>query len=284
MPELGNYGSVGWDLPEDDGSSGEGGGRFTSEETLYRFRFRMEDAAKNPIIKGRPVRHRVLFLNGEPFKSFEHSLYKLHNRMGHFTSPCLRRNKLDKRGCPLCEHHNKPYFIGMFGVIDLGQVEFGPKQEIKLHHRTWTNRNGEVMVNAFPRLILGAKLGSQENPGVLKTLLWEAEERGNDFEGTIWDTTRKASKDAAVGTEWDYIDRIAPEEYVNYLEKYGADPEKLDIEPITNWGEICKPLPYEQLAQMVGMESSASNSSERSSGFEGASYGGAPYSDDDIPF
>jgi len=289
---LGNYGQRGWDLPPDeDTGDGEGGGKYTEEERLYRFRFKMADAANNPLFPGKPVTHRVLFVNGSPFSLYEHGLYKWRG-CGHWNALCLSKNKIDDRGCPFCRKDGGddwPAYIGMFGIIDLGHVEYLENGQIKLHHRTWKDKEGTVHEDAFPRCVLGAKKGSKKSPGVLKKLLWQAERRGNSLEGTVWDTSRSGDKEAGVGETWEYVDRIAPEDYVKYLQKYGADPEKLNVEPITNWREICKPVSYETMARIVGMGGSGEDrgSGQRSEGadYEGGQEGG--YSDtsqDDIPF
>jgi len=280
---LGDYGQQNWDLPEgDEGGSGEGG-KYTDEERLFRFRFKMPDAANNPLEVGRPVTHRILFLNDAPFSYYEHGLYSWRG-CGHRDALCLGKNKIDDRGCPICMEEGGdqwPSYVGMFGIIDMGQVQFLDRGEIKLHHRTWTDKKGDVHEDAFPRVILAAKLGSQKSPGVLKKLLWQAERRDNSLAGTVWDTSRSGDKEAAVGESWEYVERIAPKDYVEYLKRYGADPEKLNVDPIENWREICKPLSYEALARIVGM-SSGSGSGARS---EGAGYDGGQEGDqDDIPF
>jgi len=297
---MGKYGQPGWDLPDDDDEGGGGeGGKYTEEERLFRFRFKMPEAAKNPLEVGRPVTHRILFLNGAPFSFYEHGLYKWRG-CGHWTALCLKKNDIDDRGCPLCDKaggDDWPAYVGLFGIIDMGQVEYvrqeGDNKDeisgIKLHHRTWTDKDGEVHEDAFPRILLGAKKGSKKSPGVLKKLLWQAERRGNSLEGTVWDTSRSGDKEAGVGESWEYVDRIAPEDYVKYLQKYGADPEKLNVEPVSNWREICKALSYEQLAQIVGLGGSGGQRSEARS--EGADYEGGQESgqqgfsdNDDIPF
>lgn len=288
---IGDYGQQGWDLPSDEDSGG-GGGNYTDEERLFRFRFKMEDAAHNPIEAGKPVTHRVLFLNEAPFVYHEHGLYSWRG-CGHWTALCLGKNKIDDRGCPLCHKQggdNWPYCIGMFSIIDLGQVTYERDGAVSLLHRTWTDKDQNVHEDAFPRIILGAKKGSNKTPGVLKKLLWQAERRGGSLEGTVWDTSRSGDKEAGIGETWEHVERVAPTDYVQYLTKYGADPDKLNVEPITNWREICKPLPYETIAEIVGM-GGGGGSKGKSNGArsEGAGYGGGGNSVDapdidDIPF
>lgn len=281
---LGDYGREGWDQIPDDEENGEGnggGGRFTPEERLFRFRFRMPDAGNNPIQKGKPVTHRLLFLNGVPFSHYEHNLWS-YKGCGHYTAMCLSKNDIDDRGCPLCDKKfgdDWPYLIGHFGVVDMGQVEYLPKGDVKLHHRTWTNTNGEEIEDSFPKVLLSAKKGSKKKPGVLQTLRWKAERYGGTLEGTVWDVSRSGDKEANIGEDWAYVERIAPSDYERYLVSFGADPERLDVEPISNWKEICKPIPYEEICRIVGKPLGGGGSRG------GTTTDGAGYDDgDDIPF
>jgi|GEM_PF-3457564 len=294
---IGNYGQRGWDLPPDeDTGDGEGGGKFSEEERLYRFRFRMQDASENPLFPGKPVTHRFLFLDGSPFSYYEHGLYKWRG-CGYWNALCLAKNNIDDRGCPLCMKEGGddwPSFIGMFSGIDMGQVEYLDDGSIKLHHRTWEDKEGTIHEDAFPRVVLGAKKGSKKSPGVLKKLLWQAERRGKSLEGTVWDTSRSGDKEAGIGETWEYIDRVAPEDYVKFLQQHGADPDALNVEPISNWHDICRPLSYETMAKIVGM---GGGSGQKGGGArsEGAGYGGGQDSsgrfspgnnqdDGDLPF
>jgi len=287
---LGNYGSKGWELPEDEEGDGDGGGgKFSEEERLFRFRFKMKDAANNPLKVGTPVTHRVLFLNGTPYSYYEHGTWKFKG-CGHYSIMCLGRNKNDDRGCPLCDKNfgdDWPAFIGLFGIIDMGQVEYLPGGQIKLHHRTWTNKDNEEIEDAFPRVLLGAKKGSKKSPGVLKKLAWYADRHGGTLEGTVWDTSRSGDKEAGVGEDWNYVERVAPEDYAKYLQDLGADPDKLNVDPITNWNEICKPLSYEAVCRIAG-KPLPGGAKQGGSQTDGAGYeGGGGYDgpqDDDIPF
>lgn len=281
---LGNYGQSGWELPADeDMGDGGGGGKYTEEERLFRFRFKMYDAANNPLEVGKPVTHRILFLNGSPFSFYEHGLYAWRG-CGHQTAICLAKNNIDDRGCPLCDKDGGddwPAYVGLFGIIDMGQVQYLPDGGgIKLHPRTWTTKKGEVIEEPFSRMLIGPKKGSKKSPGVLKKLLWQAERRGNSLEGTVWDTSRSGDKEAGVGETWEYIDRVAPEDYVKYLQKHGADPDKLNVDPVENWREICKPLSYEQVAHIVGQGGSGQSGGGQGGGrgngarSEGADYNG----------
>lgn len=272
---LGEYGKVGWDLPEDDEAS-NAGSSYSQEDRLYRFRFRMEDANGNPLGKGRPVVHRVMFLNEAPFIVHEHSLFN-YKGCGHFNCLCLKKNNLGD--CPICDiggKGNYPSVVGMFGIIDFGQIEY-LSNDISLHHRTWEDKDGNTIEDAFPRVVLAAKKGTDESPGVLKKLLWASEQHGGNLEGTVWDTSRSGRKEAAVGETWNYVERVSPEDYVIYLEKYGADPDKLTVEPIDNWREICRPLSHEKMCRITGTKT-------RSARTEGAGFGSGPPGDDDIPF
>jgi len=289
---IGNYGQRGWDLPEDEGGGGDGGGggKYTPEERLYRFRFKMESAEKNEIHKGAPVVHRILFLNDAPFSYWEHNLWSWRG-CGHWTAICLAKDKIDDRGCPIClsgAKGNWPYYIGLFGIIDFGQIQYQDK-EVKLTHNYWKNSDGEKVENPFPRILLPAKLGSADSPGVLKKLMWQAERKGGTLEGTVWDTSRSGKKEAQCGETWEYVDRVAPEDYVDYLAGYGADRGELNVDPIDDWKEICKPLSYEAMARIVGGGESKQQGKGKARS-DGADYEGGQESgssgdgDDDIPF
>jgi len=281
---LGNFGRTDWDLPKDSGGDGSGdGGKLSENERLYKFRFRMPDASKNELEVGRPVTRRVLFLNETPFSYYEHGLYKI-DLGNHYTALCLKKNNLDERGCPLCDPKGGnvwPAYVGLFGIIDMGQVEYNGSDAI-LHHRKWTDKEGNEQLDSFPRKVLCAKMGSKKKPGVLKHLLWNAERHGGSLEGTIWDTTRSGEMEANIGESWEFVERISPDDYVNYLVGLGADSERLNVDQISTeqWYDICQPLTYEEMANAVGL------GEKPKSGANGSSTSGAGYGkvDDDIPF
>lgn len=297
---MGDYEKPSWEMSDNDGlpDGGSGGSKMGNDDRLWKFRFKMPDASKNKLQRDKPVVHRIMFLNEAPFRFWEHGLYSFRNATDHYTAVCLAKNKIDKRGCPFCDKDggdNWPSYVGLFTIIDFGQVLYGPGGKVELHHRKWTNKKGEDQEDPFPKLILAAKAGSKKSPGVLQKLLFQAERRGNSLEGTVWDVSRSGDKEAGVGETWEYVDRVDPNEYKEYLAKYGADKESVDVEPIDDWPAFLegddsqeyssKLVSYEEAQKIVGIR--PDNEKGRS---DGAGYGNDPGQhagfgdDDDIPF
>lgn len=284
---LGDFGQQGWDnIPDDDESSGGGsgsGGGMSMEERLYKYRFKIVDPASNPIEKERPATHRILMLSDAPYRIWEHNLYNI--KTSHFTCICLDKNKLDDRPCPICDKKGadrRPYYVGFFSVIDMGQITWRDNR-FYLRHRKWTDKNNEVHEDAFPRVLLAARRGSVDKPGVLKTLQWEVErpEMGGSLAGTIWDVTRNGKKVESCGDKWHFVKKIERKDFKEYLTRLDADPEKLQLEPIDllTPGEsgraVLEPLPYSEMAEMVGWKSQSVNTRQ------GGRVEGAGYADGD---
>jgi hypothetical protein len=253
---IGTY-SKGWGDPDEydsydsDYDSSDSGNKITENERLYRFRFSIPtpkgtDKKPNLVNPGSSATKRVLFLDGSPFNIYEHSLWRFKNAYNifkAFTAICLEKNGISKIPCPVCSKKGGKdfaYFIGFLPVIDMGQVErIGNR--VRLHHEYWENDNGDRFERSFQRVLLGAKRGSVDNPGVMKTLqrrLAEIRQQHGieDLTGTIWDTTRTGKKEPIVGNEWSFVDKILPEHFEEYLVRWGADPEylKLDIPVYTD--------------------------------------------------
>jgi hypothetical protein len=250
---IGSY-SKGWGSQDDyddyrrDGENRDNGGgsQLTENERMYRFRFSVptpEGTEKQPnLTPGRPAKKRVLFLDGEPFKLREHGLWTPDGRfrdayrtIGANTAVCLEANKLYKE-CPVCAPNGGDlyaYSIGFFTVIDMGQVLY-EDGHLSLLPEVRTSRRGKEYEIKFPRVLLGAKQGSQDKPGVLKTLQFKMRELQDrhgwkDLTGTVWDTTRTGKKAASVGDSWEFIERVLPEDWEEFLVRHGADPEHLNL-------------------------------------------------------
>ena len=261
----------GFGEPEYDGEGGgDGGSDMSQEEWLYRFRFRIPSPDKNPVKAGSSVKKRVLFLQGEPRCVYEHDTYKYRKHTRLQAALCLRKHKVGNRGCPFCEDNNNyaPY-VGFFVVIDMGQLVRKEGGGIYLHHNSWKKKDGEEVEERFPKRLLVAKHGSDDKPGVLRKLREREEERGGpgSLTGTVWDVTRSGSKEASVGEDWQYVERIDPDQVVGYLQECGANPDELDVAHV----DIAKVLKanlvsYEQMATIVG-----GGGGQRA---QGAGYGG----------
>ncbi|MBN2256322.1 MAG: hypothetical protein JW704_00590 [Anaerolineaceae bacterium] len=297
---LGNYG---WD-GADEYDNGGGGGKYTANERLYKFRFTVPfpaGTAKMPnLVPGRPATKRVLFLSGRPFCIYEHGLWNFSKSLdviGGYTAICTEKNELVKgKPCPLCAKSggdNYPYYIGFFPIIDMGQVQYGAGAgKIKLFHRQLEYQNKTIDMK-FERVLLGAKRGSKDKPGVLKTLYVKMEQLRDkhgweDLTGTVWDTTRGGEKDATVGNMWEFVERILPEDFEDYLVQHGADRDALQLEvpvfsderTLDGVFDVDTKKYYESLCRLVGM--GAPGGARDNS--QGSRVAGAGFDDDDIPF
>jgi len=332
---IGAY-SKGWSDPNeydeynDSDNSYDNSSSISLNERLYRFRFSVPsplgtDRQPNLVKPGTPATKRVLFLDGLPFKIYEHGLWKYknaYNVLNAFTAICPEKNNLTNKPCSLCSVKNYPYFVGFFPVIDMGQVEYNNGKVI-LHHEYWDDDKGERHERSFQRVLLGAKRGSLDKPGVLKVLQMEMERLKSQFNiddltGTVWDTTRTGKKDASVGSSWRFIEKIDPRDFERYLISYGAEPEnlKLDIpvyyDPDSGNGvfdisvdEYCDKLSIlvgnilvgngnvsEDNRNRVNKSNTNNNYRRENSTAHGAGFGGGyvgrpdvpPPDDDDIPF
>lgn len=238
------------------GSSGGGGG-MSEEEKLYKFRFKISEPAKNLLnIPGKdamPATNRVLMLSAKAFKVYEHSLYKISTR--HFNTMCLVHNKIDMRECPICSPKGGDKyasFNGFFTVINMGQIEYFPDGKFNLHHRQWTDRSDKIHVDAFPRMLLVARWGTNEHPGQLRMIESEMARLGGSLLGTVWDITRRSKQTEVCGDNWRYIETIKPENFETYLQRYEAkDVNTQEVD----YYSVVKPLSYEELEDMVGWRS-----------------------------
>ncbi len=288
---MGNQ-TQGWDIPDDDDGYERTGGSGGSSDNRGTWRFIVPQPKDNPFNshlpdkeRVKPATKRVLFIDGAPLHMWMHSLFGVRGAGDHKDAVCLRKNNISER-CPLCEEQIRLQFVGFFTVVDMGFVEY-ISGKAKLHG-TPSNRDPN-RVFQFQRRILGAKKGGGDKPGVLMTLKWEAEKRGEDFTGTVWDTSRAGGKTEAVGNNWSYVDRISPQDYERYLIDLGADQQYLNVTPC-DFGEEIKALSEANLAGMVG-RTPANGEKQGKTRTEGAGWGGngggqdaPPPEDDDIPF
>jgi len=262
---LGNFGQVGWGNPDEEvgeksGSGGGYSGGMSEKERFWKFRFRILDPAKNMIQVGRPITHRVMFLSSVPFRVYEHGLYKDKHATDHYTAMCLSKNDLDPKGCPICQRNDKgdyAYMVGLLGLINMGQVEYIGPNDVRLHPRTWRNKDGETVTAAFERQLYAGRFGNQENPGPMRELFWEAEKLGGTLDGTVWDLTRTGQKKHSVGDRLSFVERIPADKWVEYLTSWGADGDDLNVTPPekeseNGWHDVCQIVGYDELARIVG--------------------------------
>jgi hypothetical protein len=273
-----NYGTTEMGGPSDDhyGGNDNGGGGMPEEERLYKFRFKIPEPAENMLnVAGQPAMpavNRVLVVCHKAFKVWEHSLFKL--KTSHFNTMCLLKNKLDSRECPICspDGGNKyASFNGFFTIINMGQVEYLPDNKFMLHHRKWTDRNGKVHYDAFPRMLLVARWGTDKRPGQLRVIESEMSRLGGSLMGTVWDITRTSKQTEICGNGWRYIETISVDNFERYLQRYGA--KDVNVKEI-DYHTVIKPLSYDELAQMVGWKTQ-SQEQHKPSETEGAGYDGS---------
>jgi len=197
---------------------------------------------------------RVLFLDGMPFPAYFHDTWKINGE--HDLYLCLEKNALPNnaggRGCPLCEIKNWPLFFGWFTVIDLGMVAY---------------ENGKALLSAykgvkdpaksyqFMRKLYGAKRGSEDKPGVLTRLRKRAIANGGDLAGTVWDVSREGSLSETVGSDHQFVERIALQDVKRYLLDLGANPDHLkEMGPYDYYKEF--PIPtFDQLQRLAARSS-----------------------------
>ena len=221
------FGKTGWDAIPDDAPK--------------------NNAAEKPAIRNfwmpSGVTKRVMFLASEPFTFHEHGLWALTKTMDR--AICLKKNGIADR-CPLCEAELWPSFIGYFSVIDMGDVKV-VDGEVKLEG--WTSDAG--VTYQFGRKLLGAKRGSKDKPGVLRLLQRKALKVGGDLTGCIFDVYRSGKMSASVGDEWEFVQKVDPDEIKTYLLEQGASEEWLDTEEI-NYAEHFVPPTVEDLERLAG--------------------------------
>jgi len=268
-----DWANRGFDDPDNlYGNSGGGGGGNSFDPNKKTFSFFVPDPTKQP--GGQPITKRILFLDTIPFAFWEHSFYKITGK-SRDKCICLGRNGLDERGCPLCDQEFWPAYAGYLTVIDMGTV-IGTGQNMKLEG--YQGKKDRVW--QFDKKVICMKRGGDDKPGMLKKIERYRDKYGGDLTGTVWDVTRTGRLVEACGDEWDYVERVKPEEFAEYLVRAGAQRDQLDLQPCDYYEEYV-PKPYEELARFVGGGGGASNGGGQTK-TEGAGYGGNP--DDDIPF
>lgn len=263
------------DLPEE----GSGGGRNGDIAEFARF-YVPEGGCK-----------RVLFLDTNQFAFYEHGLWALTGKSKD-KCLCLGKNKLDERGCPLCDNKMYPAFTGYLTVVELGNVSWERDGQGKTVLKL-SGYQGKTRLYQFEKKLFGAKKGKEDKPGMMMELKRLAERRGGDLTGTVWDTSRPGRLDEVCGTKMDFIERVPQADWKKYLVGHGADPAQLDreypdgthgLEPY-NYDKMFIPPTYEALARKVGapVPKGASAGTVSGAGYTDEAAGEAPGTDD-IPF
>ena len=121
----------------------------------------------------------ITFIDSEPFTFWECNMQMNGNWRNWFTSL-----KSLNQTCPLEEAGFKPYYVGMFTIID---------------HSEWTDKKGNTHkdeVKLFPAKIT-----------VLKKLKRQMEKKGS-LKGCKFTVYRSDDKSPATGDEFEFVDRI----------------------------------------------------------------------------
>jgi hypothetical protein len=245
---------AGWDIDDDpfSGAGGNGGNKDFGPRTFW-----MPAGATK----------RVLFLDGEPFCLYEHSLYGINKSKDRVV--CLKKNNIDDKGCPICDAEQWSAFVGYFSVIDMGDVTHG-SGGVKL--TGWTSKKG--VTYQFGKSLFGAKRGGKDKPGVLKKLQRLAQKHGNDLSGTVWDVYRSGAKVESVGDEFEFVEKVPKKNWAEYLLNLGAAEASLDIKPF-DYAKTFTPKDYDSLARLVGGMGGAGGASPAA---------GGKFSDDDVDY
>jgi hypothetical protein len=193
---------------------------------------------------------RLLFCDGMPFRAYFHDTWKINGQ--HDLYLCLEKNSLPSehsaKGCALCDAKDWTYFMGWFTVIDMGLVVYENGKSLLEAHKGVKDPSKSYQ---FMRKLYGAKRGSQEKPGVLQRLHKRAAASGGDLTGTVWDVSREGELAEAVGSDHQFVERIAPADIKRYLLDLGANPETLKTVAPYNYLEEF-PIPsYDQLARLA---------------------------------
>lgn len=149
---------------------------------------------------------RGMFVDDDPISFWEHQ-FRLNGKWGG-REPCHKKNRALAQnsggGCPVCDSGDKmwPSFVGNHTFIVMTPF-FGSKDNREFN---------------FQRKIYGAKMGSEEKPGILKKLERLKTTHGR-LRGLIFDIYRSGSKTESVGDEFTLVEKIEPAN----IESYGRE-------------------------------------------------------------
>lgn len=204
------------------------------------------------------VTKRVMFLDANPVRVWEHNLYSLTKNMDR--EICLKKNGIDKRGCPLCDlkaetdRGSWASHVGYLSVIDMGDVSYNRGQD-RHTGATLQGYEKDGTTYQFGRKLYGAKKGGRGKEGVLQKLLRKAHQFCPPDQGgltyTVWDLHRSGKLVESVGDELEFVAAIDADDVQSYLLDLGANPEYLELEPL-DYEEIFTPSSYEKLQRLAG--------------------------------
>jgi hypothetical protein len=120
-----------------------------------------------------------------PPRYYEHNLYLNGSWNNHFVCP-EKTNPEAGQKCPICEGGDRPTLVALFTVID---------------HRVFTSKNDSAKQYTDTVKILAAK------PPTFEMLNKIAQKRGG-LAGARFDVSRLTDKDAAVGSMFDFMEKL----------------------------------------------------------------------------
>lgn len=219
---------------------------------------------------------RIMFISDHPSTCWMHDMYGLTPGKGD-REVCPKKNEIEPNCC-ICDIEKWPSFTGHFGIIDMGDVVVDGDG---LRLVGYTSKAGKTY--QFGKKVFAAKRGSKDKPGILHKLsmLKKREARcGGSLKGTVWDVVRSGSKAAGCGDEFFFVEKVAEDEWEDYLVGLGAVREELDLTPV-NWADELVPKTNERLSRLIrGSTGPSQPVAPSGSGAQNFRSDG----DDDLPF
>jgi len=222
-----------WDLDEkSQGSNGQSPGK--GFQGPRRFWLKVEEEK------------RVMFLDGVPFRFWEHNWKDDEGRWSEF-EPCHVRNSLGKECVLDGIKAVSMYHVGMFSIIDFSQFQ------------------GTKHIFQFDRRLYPAKMGGTKKPGTLQKLK-RLKDKYGQLAGCVFDIYRTGAMSPKVGDEFTLVERVDPKDFPKYIEKmrqeFNGRPSEEHLkfhpwEPI-DYRKVIKPRSLHELKGLLGIVSSGS--------------------------
>jgi len=232
-----------------------------------------------------PITKRVMLLQDQGFNCPVHQ-FEVNGNWGNFVT-CPKKTGVDSR-CPLCEEDNYASMVSHYTIVDISGWEDGSTGDHRMGIKILPAKTETVDRLDYRRKKIGT------------------------LTGAIFEVTRIGK--VAVGDEWDYVDRISPQTFLeenldalwkslSYLPeewgfwewKSGKEPESFDDLPADYRKDNCnfflQPLPFLEILQPVSYEETAEYINSKGGKSYGKSAGGSSSSNsgygsvgNDVPF
>ena len=165
---------------------------------------------------------KVIFLDDNPFRFYEHQLYLNGSWQNWFT--CLKQGETS-RECPLCKMDDNPYYVGMYTIVDMSE---------------YFDKKGNQHKNELR--IFAAKIDTMK-------LLKLKKERMGSLVGCKFEISRVGEKSPSVGNNFEYVEKLTMEQ-VDELVNKDRGAQKLEVKPFA-YEEIFAPPSEESLLTVV---------------------------------